>query len=112
MEKNSRLINIIFVSGFFVVLLGAFARYYYLKEYIFHIETPCDPAFEICFVRDCEADECPPNGLSHYRTFDILANKFDACEADNCEFFCETNPSECVELVCDSEVDSCSEILQ
>lgn len=110
---NSKVINILFLSGLFVVIIASFARYYYLKEFPIHIEVPCDPASEICFYRDCELeDECPPNGLSNYRQFEISGSAFATCsEIDGCESFCENSGSECTELVCgESEEDVCAEV--
>ncbi len=109
---NSKVINILFLSGFFVVIVGSFARYYYLKEFPINIEVPCDPISELCFYRDCELeDECPPNGLSTYRQFELSGRTFATCsEIDGCEVLCKTT-SECIETVCgDGEEDVCTEI--
>jgi hypothetical protein len=109
---NSKLINILFLSGFFVVIAGSFARYYFLKEFPINIEVPCDSTLELCFHRDCEIeDECPPNGLSDYRQFEILGRTFATCsEIDGCEVLCKTT-SECTEIVCgEDEEDVCTEL--
>jgi hypothetical protein len=98
---NSKVINILFLSGFFVVIVGSFARYYFLKEFPVNIEVSCDPSLELCFQRDCEKDECPPNGLSTYRQFELAGHTFAACDTvDGCESFCKNNSGECIETVC------------
>jgi len=107
MTNSGRLINIIFVAVFITVILGAIQRYYFIKEYMFTIEVPCDTASEHCFHRDCSTDDCPPNNLEDYRVFEMRAKRYDACSADDCANYCKSNNG-CIETVCDPSTDTCS----
>lgn len=114
MEKQSKekfkgdIINAIFIVSFFIVIIGAFLRYYYLKEYSFTIETSCDPQVEWCYERDCtNPDDCPPNGWSDYKQYNIPAADFDKCQADNCVSYCHDS-HQCSEIPCDESEDTCS----
>lgn len=111
MQKHldlNRLINIIFISSFFVVIVGAMFKYYVTKEYNFFIETSCNPDTEYCYSRDCENDDCPPNGFVDYKRYKLRAYQFDACESDGCENYCH-NLKQCIEIPCgDDSEDICS----
>ncbi|MES2409072.1 MAG: hypothetical protein V4509_02085 [Patescibacteria group bacterium] len=109
-QLRSHIINTLFLSGFFVALVASFVRYYYLKEFPVHIEVSCDPTTEKCFHRDCDTDECPPNGLEDYRQFDLPGNVFTTCsEVDGCSDVCKKEQGTCEEIVCgDNEEDVCS----
>ena len=109
-QLRSHIINTLFLSGFFVALAASFIRYYYLKEFPVHIEVPCNPAIEICFHRDCETGDCPPNGFSDYRQFDLTGAVFASCdEVDGCEYACKNDAGACTETVCgNTEGDICT----
>ena len=113
-QFRSRVINTLFLSGFFVAVVASFVRYLYLKEFLIHIEVSCDPTTEICFHRDCETDECPPNNLSDYRQFTLSGSVFSECgEIDNCSNRCKADKGSCIEIVCgESENDVCSDTVK
>ena len=102
---------------FFVIIsllvLGAIAStaylFYYQKSYDFVVEAPCDPTVHTCFYRDCEFEECPPNGYDSYRILTMSASDFDTCADETCLAECSSGVIECSEIVCgESEEDVCS----
>jgi hypothetical protein len=101
-------INIWFFVLLLITLWFAFNRYVETKNFHVIIETPCDPAGELCFFRDCDKEECPPNGLSTYRSWDVNAKIFYGCDVNNtCESTCENETGKCKEIVCNPEIDMC-----
>lgn len=110
-QLRSHIINTLFLSGFFVALVASFVRYYYLKEFPVHIEVSCDPTTEKCFHRDCETDDCPPNGFNDYRQFDLSGAVFATCDqVDGCANVCKNDKGACAAVICgDAEGDVCSD---
>jgi hypothetical protein len=111
-QLRSHIINTLFLSGFFVVLVASFVRYYYLKEFPIYIEVQCDPATEICFHQDCSEGDCPPNNLEDYRLFSIPGYMHSSCyDIDRCASVCKGQNGICTETICgsDPENDTCSE---
>lgn len=108
---RSTIINTLFLSGFFIVLAASFYRYYFLKEFPVYIEVTCDPAAELCFHRDCEVDECPPNDYADYRQFTLPGSVLVTCDdIDGCAEVCKSQAGVCEETVCgDDPEDVCSE---
>ncbi len=78
--------------------------YFIQKDYTFIVEIPCDPLVNECFVRDCEAGDCPPEGLSSYREFAVPAALFDSCTTATCENVCLSG-SACEEHYCREQTD-------
>lgn len=110
---RSYFINTLFLSGFFVAIVASFVRYYNLKEFLVHIEVPCDPLVEKCFYRDCENSlDCPPNGLSNYRQFSLSGAVFASCnDIDGCSEVCKQSGGPCTEIVCgETNDDVCAEV--
>ena len=86
------------------VVAVAFYFFYHKKSYDFMVETSCDPTSETCRYRDCEiADECPPNNLSYYNEYTIVASDFKACKDDNCEFACKDGTISRLKTECTTE---------
>lgn len=78
-------------------------RYAYAHEYDFLVEVPCDESAQICHLRDCDTEECPPNELSSYTILRMSAREASACVADGtCEARCDTLGSACIEESCDA----------
>ncbi len=79
------------------------------KNYNFLVETPCDPSVDRCFYRDCDAEECPPNGWTHYKTFLVAAGDFPQCLDNTCSRKCAAGVISCAEMVCGDAVgDECA----
>lgn len=104
------------VIAFFLTTLGlviafSFLRFYVFKNYDIIIETECNPETGNCFTRDCESEDCPPNGLSNYKKYIIKGFQFDKCDhAGNCAKFC-SNIKNCEPIECDTEAgDLCSNL--
>jgi hypothetical protein len=96
--------------GMLVPLGAAFYKYYYLKDYDYIVETPCDSAKEICYTRDCSTGECPPNGLSEYKVFSVKAYDFPKCSNNSCKEECEKGLITCVPVPCgQSGGESCTD---
>jgi len=90
------------------IIAGNLYTFYLKKDYQVTVEVPCDLG-QLCFVRDCSGDECPPNELEQYQMFTLSASDFDRCSGDSCESFCKAGMNRCEEMVCDEEAgDVCS----
>lgn len=95
----------VFIS-LFLVVFSAFFNLFIKKDYDFLVETTCDNAREICFYRDCETEECPPNKLSFYKEYHMRAYDFAKCENEDCTLFCATS-GKCEEVLCtDSDIEN------
>lgn len=109
MDKSSKLL--LWVLSLSVVVTIAVSTYNFLivKNYDFIIEAECSPETENCFYRDCEEEECPPNGLSSYKSYIISAADFDKCQEDSCSRECRSGTLSCQEIICgESSDDFCS----
>lgn len=113
--KGKILLDRILTLLFFLLLISAlgltFYKFYYLKNYEYLVEAPCDPDSEVCFQRDCETspDDCPPNGLSDYKQFHVTAKDFFKCSDDSCVMECSSGAIDCEQILCgDSPEDMCS----
>jgi hypothetical protein len=112
MEKKH--IFIAFVTAtLFLCGLTAYAKFFHFKEYEFYVEVACDPETTICFERNCDEAECPPNKLSHYSSYTISANDFALCQNNNCKNVCEKDDTShlCEQIICDKSIDQCSQQL-
>ena len=84
-----------------VVIFTSFYFFYYKKDYDFVVEVVCDPSKETCFERDCSnPDDCPPNGLSDFKRYNLKASDFRACKNENCASVCETGAIKCEPIKC------------
>ncbi|OGG57832.1 hypothetical protein A2853_00470 [Candidatus Kaiserbacteria bacterium RIFCSPHIGHO2_01_FULL_55_17] len=92
-----------FLFGMIAVAIAfSFYKYFFAKNYTFLVEAPCDSSTQECYVRDCEEEECPPNGLSTYRIFAVPASRFGECTDNSCIDLCvEGGP--CAELLCSAQ---------
>lgn len=93
-----------------LVLLTAYTKYIYAKDYFFFVEAPCDTSSQTCFVRDCD-DYCPPNEFEEYKTYLIKAEYFEQCTDNSCLNICEAPETSnlCEEVICNIEDgDDCS----
>ncbi|MFA6050366.1 MAG: hypothetical protein WC761_04185 [Candidatus Paceibacterota bacterium] len=116
MEKNlnnfgNKFLNYLFFILFFAAFASNFYHFFLTKDYYYTIETPCDPLTELCFHRDCEAEdaECPPNNYSYYRAFTIKSADYASCGSNQCIDFCNSGATQCEETMCDeAEGDTCS----
>jgi hypothetical protein len=83
--------------------------YAYAKQYEYLVEAPCDSATHECYMRDCEEEECPPNGLASYRLFAVPARLFPSCTDNGCLNVCLSEGSACRELKCSGDTESACE---
>jgi hypothetical protein len=95
---------------FIVPIFSSFYKYYFLKDYNFIVEAPCDESKETCFTRDCSiADECPPNEISIYKEWYIKAYDFSKCADNTCAKECENGIIKCKAIECDIDAgDNCT----
>lgn len=110
-KSDKRVLGIIFL--FFAIAVAATGwRFLVWKDYTLYLEASCDPAKETCFSRDCSnPDECPPNGLSEYKVYQISARDFPKCSDDSCTAECENQTIACTQILCgDSAEDTCAEV--
>lgn len=104
---------LVLISVMAVLAIGATAWLFLIqKNFVFIVETECDPATQTCFYRDCSnEDDCPINGLENYKVFSMDAKEFYRCKEDSCKASCESGNHACTETVCgESEEDECSVI--
>lgn len=104
---SGKIIWVAVVLAFAYVIWFNFQKFVLEERYDFFVESPCDPETESCYLRDCE-EYCPPNGLSSYKVWKIVARDFDRCADDSCEAECETGKIVCEEVPCDPEEGDCS----
>ncbi len=115
MFKESTTLNktltIIILLSFLIAIGANFYKYYYTKNYDYLLEAKCDPAIEKCFERDCtNPDDCPPDGLSDYKEFNIKAYDFPKCSDKSCEKECSLGVISCTQTICgESPDDTCSD---
>ncbi len=65
------------------------------------MEVVCDPSKETCFQRDCSnPDNCPPNGLSDFKRYNLKASDFKMCQNEDCENACEIGAIKCEPIEC------------
>lgn len=83
------------VFFFFSLLMIAVAifvsinKFYITKNYDFFVEVSCEEGEEGCLSRNCEIEECPPNGLEHYKEYSLPAKDFELCENEDCTELCK-----------------------
>src|SRR4051812_19544750 len=99
------------VAALFVsAIANNFYTFYIKKDYDFTVEAPCDPAKQVCYIRDCSDGSCPPNNLSEYRVFHLNAADFDKCQDDSCLSECLSGSVGCNEDKCvESEESTCTQ---
>lgn len=92
------------------VLIAAYYIFYIKEEYAMTVEAPCDSSLQSCFIRDCtNPDDCPANGLTEYRIFDVKASDFETCADGSCLNECITGTIICEEETCgDNTEDTCT----
>lgn len=73
-----------------VVFVGIY-KFYITKNYNFVVETSCNPETEDCERRNCDLEECPPNGFENFKTYEIPATEFKNCENEDCADFCRNS---------------------
>lgn len=107
--ESGRLIWIAVAIAFVYVVWFNFQKFVVLKEYDFYVEAPCDTTSgEACHLRDCEVDECPPNGLTEYKVWKILARDFTLCADQTCDEACSSGLIPCEAIPCDPATSACS----
>jgi hypothetical protein len=104
---SGKVIWVAVVLAFSYVVWFNFQKFVLAERYDFFVEAPCNPEEESCYLRDCD-DYCPPNGLSSYKVWKIVARDFKRCDDDSCEAECERGEIVCEAIPCDPEVGDCS----
>ncbi len=107
-ERQPAPIHWILLFSVVVAIIVSGYKYLITKDYEFLVEAPCNSALSLCYVRDCDNDYCPPNGLSEYRVFSIPASRFKDCSDNSCANVCVAG-GPCTEAACSEEAgDSCA----
>jgi len=104
---SGKVIWLAVAAAFVYVVWFNFHKFVLAERYDFFVEAPCDSETESCYLRDCE-EYCPPNGLSSYRVWKIVARDFKRCADDSCEAECASGEIACEEIACDPETADCS----
>ena len=92
----------VLVATVCVAIVFSFYKYLWTKNYLFLVEAPCNQQTMECYVRDCDEEECPPNGLSEYRLFSVPADVFRSCTDNSCWNVCAAGSS-CEEILCTTQ---------
>jgi hypothetical protein len=111
MEKSDWAVLGFISASILLVVASTTWLFMFKQDYHFVVEAECDPASQSCFERDCSnTDDCPPNQLSVYRTFQVRAADFKSCADNSCLKECTSGVISCNEIMCgDSEEDECAE---
>lgn len=109
METSNKIFLWLIALSVVAVILSTAYKFTLQKNYDFIVEASCDPTSEACFYRNCDDEECPPNGLENYKVFLINAADFQKCSDNSCTIQCSENSISCEEIICgESEEDICS----
>jgi hypothetical protein len=110
-DKVTKVLFAVIIVMTIAVIFNSFYKFYFQKDYEFIVEAPCDPTEQICFIRSCDDEECPPNQLEHYRIFALNAADFEQCSNDSCLSECTVGVIECEEILCgESSDDICIDL--
>jgi hypothetical protein len=111
MDKWDKIFLWVIAMLVIVTIASTAYKFLFAKNYDFVVEAPCNTATSTCFTRDCSnPDDCPPNGLSNYRVFNIKAADFEKCSDNSCLNECASGKISCKEIKCgESKDDECSE---
>lgn len=104
-KRTDLFVWIAFVAAAAVFCTSMYAHLF-AADFDYLVEAECDAGTQTCYVRDCEADECPPNGLSSYTLYVVPARDFAQCTDNACSNVCL--PGGCEEIRCSDETDECS----
>lgn len=90
----------------FLAIASSFYFFFFKKDYNFLVEVPCDATKEVCFQRDCtNPDDCPPNGLTSFKRYNLKASDFKYCENEDCTLACESEQIQCEKIECVEDVE-------
>lgn len=105
-KKDINFFLIFIFLSLFLVVFSAMYNLFIRKDYDFLVETSCDNTNEVCFYRDCDTGECPPNEFSFYKQYHMRAYDFDKCENEDCTSLCKTS-GRCEPVLCtDSDIEN------
>lgn len=109
-RKLSGILPWVFVGFVCLSFLIAGYQHIFAQNYDYLVEASCDPLIELCYARDCESGECPPNELMFYKIFALPASEFTSCDDNTCANMCaKSADSVCTEYPCSEENgDTCS----
>lgn len=121
MDKKSKVLYRIFFTIVVASIGITFVKYFVLKDYEIHINIPCNPRNESCFVYECEDGEvdCEENSegamVQYYKVLQKKAYNLPSCMKDSvsCEdvvLTCAENEESCEIVLCDTSQKSESEI--
>lgn len=91
------------VGTVILVIMLSFYKYFFSQNYIFLVESECDPTTQECYSRDCENEYCPPNNFSTYQIHRVPAAQFSSCTDNTCSNVCDGGG--CLKELCSSQSD-------
>lgn len=105
MKSGNWLLWLLLLSVIIACSAGAY-KYLIVEDYSFIVEASCDSVTQSCYQRDCSnPDDCPPNGLSVYRVFELPSSEFKNCSDNSCANICPSELYQCTEIACDTQDD-------
>lgn len=105
-KQSTPLVLWVLIFSVVVVLGQSMYVNYIKKDYVFYLEAKCDSVTNECYSRSCENDgDCPPNGLTVYRVFQLPASEFKNCSDNSCLNICPSSASSCEEVLCSTQSD-------
>ncbi|MFA9262882.1 MAG: hypothetical protein ACEQSB_06070, partial [Undibacterium sp.] len=109
MDKKSLILIALFFFLVFLSVGASYYRFFVVRDYTVHVQAPCDPAAEKCFVYECDDSigECtgdPASDTTYYKLVDRSAHSMPMCNpADSAcgAYVCPESEVGCTVSVCD-----------
>lgn len=101
-EHEANAVTFILLGSAILAVAASFYLNFFTKQFEYLVEAPCNSTKEECYVRDCDAEECPPNGLSEYALYAVQARHFQACTDNSCTNVCEAT-GQCTPILCSEQ---------
>jgi hypothetical protein len=105
---SGKVIWLVVATAFLYVVWFNFNKFVVTENYDFFVEAPCDAKDELCYLRSCEEEECPTNGLESYKVWKLVARDLSRCADDTCDRECETGQIQCEQVPCNPGEENCS----
>ena len=108
MSRLSQLFFVIFFAVIIIATAVSLCVYLIARDYYLIVDVPCDPAFESCFIYECDPavdGECPADRsewTQYYKLLRVLARSVPDCDPADTECpapACAAG-EDCTEIMC------------
>jgi hypothetical protein len=108
-DRRSSMLVVVFFVLVFLSIAASYYRFFIIRDYTIHVQAPCDPTVEKCFVYECDDSlgECtgdPATDVTYYKLLDRSAQNMPTCNPNEgaCEaYVCPENEMGCTIATCD-----------